>query len=146
MPDHARPSTAASHLVARLAQPRRMTDQGPIAARFVHSLRLIALYDRAGHDPVPELANRLGSVAVAAKSLILAQTVAAIWPETIHLARFCCPLLTHDEATIGALINHACACDRSGFEAQIEGLIRPERAHRLWEGVLALIDAELRAV
>jgi hypothetical protein len=88
----------------------------------------------------------LGSVEVAAKALILAQTIAACWPENIHVSRFCCCLMSHDEATIGAFVDAAATGDRAGFEAALAGLISGERMHRLWDGGLALTAAELRAV
>ncbi|MEM7703297.1 MAG: DNA-directed RNA polymerase subunit beta' [Pseudomonadota bacterium] len=137
-----RPALDFSALVHDLAEPVTLPTLGPIATRFVYSLRLIALHDRVKRDPVPELTVRLGGVEMAAKSLALSQTVAATWPETIHVSRFCCQRLTHDEATIAALIDCASQRDRPGFEAQVEGFIRPERVHRLWDGVLALIGAE----
>ncbi|MGB3711099.1 MAG: DNA-directed RNA polymerase subunit beta' [Erythrobacter sp.] len=132
-------------VIERLARPPRIEDVSPIAARFVFSLRLIALHDRARRDPVPELAARLGSVDVAAKALALGQAVSAIWPENVHVSRFCCSLLSHDELTVATLIDSASCRDRPGFEAAIEGLIRPDRIQRLWEPVLALVAAEVRA-
>ncbi|WP_233994177.1 DNA-directed RNA polymerase subunit beta' [Porphyrobacter sp. AAP60] len=145
MPQH-RPSSATTrNIIAALAVPPRIETLGPVAGRFLHALRLIALHERMGRDPVPELAIRLGSVAIAAKALILAQTISAAWPENIHVSRFCCRLLSHDEATIGAFIDAAFHGNRAGFEDALAGLIRPERMHRLWEGALALTAAELRA-
>lgn len=146
MSDERAPSTTTHAIIAALAAPPRVERLGPIAARFIHALRLIALHERLGRDPVPELANRLGSVDVAARALILAQTISASWPENIHVSRFCCGLLSHDEATIGAFVDAAAVGDRMGFEAALEGLVRPDRMHRLWEGALALTAAELRCL
>jgi hypothetical protein len=139
-------STAAQSIIAALAIPPRVERLGPIARRFLHALRLIALHEKMGRDPVPELAVRLGSVEVAAKALILAHTISASWPENIHVSQFCCRLMSHDEASIGAFVDAAAEGNRMGFEAALTGLIRPERMHRLWEGALALTAAELRAV
>jgi hypothetical protein len=139
-------SASARDTIAALAAPPRIERLGPIAGRFIHALRLIALHERMGRDPVPELAVRLSSVAVAAKALILAQAIVACWPEPIHASRFCCCLMSHDEATIGAFVDAAAAGDRVGFEAVLAGLVRPELMHRLWEGALMLTAAELRAV
>lgn len=138
-------SAAFRATLAGLARPPRIEEAGPLAARFVYALRLIALHERARRDPVPELATRLGSVEVAAKALALGQAISVNWPENIYVARFCCPLLSHDEATIAALIDSAAQGDRKGFESAIEGFVRPDRIHRLWEPVLALIAAEMRA-
>lgn len=141
------PSSATTRdIIAALAAPSRIEKLGPIAGRFIHALRLIALHERMGRDPVPELAVRLGSVEVAAKSLMLAQAISANWPENIHVSRFCCRLMSHDEATIGAFVDAAASADRVGFEAALTGLVRTDRLHRLWEGALALAAAELRAV
>ena len=139
-----RPTTAAHQTIAALAQPPRIERLGPIGGRFIHALRLIALYERAGRDPVPELAAKLGGVEIAAKALMLAQVISAVWPENIHVSRFCCRLLSHDEATIGAFVDAAANGDRVRFEAAVTGLIRESRAARLWEAALSLAAAEMR--
>jgi hypothetical protein len=144
MPQY-QPTAATRATIARLAQPPRAADLHPIAARFVYALRLIALHERARRDPVPELAARLGNVEIAAKSLTLAQAVQDCWPENVHISPFCCGLLSHDEATLGALVGSAAMRDRPGFERAIEGLVRRERVDRLWDPVLGLVAAELRA-
>ncbi|TAD83765.1 MAG: DNA-directed RNA polymerase subunit beta' [Sphingomonadales bacterium] len=146
MSRHHAPSATIQSIVDALAIPPRVEALGPIAGRFIHALRLIALHERMGRDPVPELAARLGSVEVAAKALILAHAIAASWPENIHVSRFCCRLLSHDEIAIGLFVDAAARADRLGFEAAIAGLVRADRMPRLWEGALALTAAELRAV
>lgn len=146
MPGPHSPFATRRDIIAALAAPPRIEALGPIAGRFVHALRLVALHDRIGQDPVPELAAKLGSVDVAAKALILTQAVAASWPENIAVSRFCCRLLSHDEATIGAFVDAAAQGDRTGFEAALQGLIHADRAHRLWDGALALVAAEMRSL
>lgn len=140
-----RPTTASRQTIAALAVPPRIESLGPLGGRYVHAMRLIALHERVGRDPVPELAVKLGGVEIAAKALMLAQVIAASWPENICVSRFCCRLLSHDEATIGAFVDAAGRGDRVGFEAAIIGLIRADRAPRMWEAALALAAAELRA-
>lgn len=146
MSQHRIPTTTAQHIIAALAVPPRVEALGPIAGRFIHALRLIAVHERVGRDPVPELAVRLGGVEVAAKALILSHAIAGSWPENIAVSRFCCGLLSHDEATIGAFIDAAAHRNRAGFEAALTGFVRAERMHRLWDGALALVAAEMRAV
>lgn len=138
-------SAKAQAIIAKLATPALIQDLGPLAARFVLALRLIALHERVGRDPVPELAVRLGSLDIAAKALSLSQVISSTWPDNIHISRFCCHMLTHDEQTIGALIASVAERDRDAFNANLEGLIRPSRVELLWEAVLSLIVAEASA-
>ena len=140
-----RTSSAYSSIISDLAEPRIVSNLGLIAARFIYSLRLIALHERVKRDPVPELTVRLHGVEMAAKSLALSHTIAAVWPENVRVSRFCCQRLTYDEATIGALLDMAWKRDRAAFDAQIAGFIRPERGERLWDDVLGLLTAEANA-
>ncbi len=141
-PDAQTPPATSNKWLTSLAQPRRIEAHGSIAARFIYSLRLIALYERAGHDPVAELAVRLGSVASASASLALAQAITRIWPENIHVSRFCCCALTHDEAALASSVDCAAKGQRDAFEAELSGLIRHDRIGRLWEHSIALVAAE----
>jgi hypothetical protein len=144
--DYSRSSSAATKAtIAKLAQAPRIERLGPIAARFVYSLRLVALHDRARRDPVPELATRLASVEVAARSLALAQAIKQVWPENIHVSRFCCCAMTHDEATVGAMIDAVTQRDRHAFDAAVTGLIRHDRGEMLHEAAQELVLAELSA-
>ncbi|MEP0189089.1 MAG: hypothetical protein ABJP70_04590 [Erythrobacter sp.] len=68
-----------------------------------------------------------------------------VWPENLQISRFCCEFLTHDEATIGTLIDAAAVRDRYQFEAQIDGLIRHKRKEPLWDAVIDLLGSEMRA-
>jgi hypothetical protein len=146
MPHRQTHSASAQNIIAALSAPLRVEALGPIGGRFVHALRLIALHERMGRDPVPELMVRMGGVEVAAKALILAQAISASWPESIAISRFCCRLLSHDETTIGAFVDAAAMGDRLGFEGALTGLIRADRMHCLWSAALALAAAEMRAV
>ncbi|MEL7199722.1 MAG: DNA-directed RNA polymerase subunit beta' [Pseudomonadota bacterium] len=138
-------TTSAKSIVANLQRAPRLSELHPIAARFVYSVRLMALHERAGRDPVPELSSRLGSVDVAAKSLALAKTIMRCWPENIHVSRFCCGLISHDEVTIGGIVSSAVHRDYDAFVHCTHGLIRPDRAPALWEGCNDLVIAELSA-
>lgn len=144
MTQHNSPTAHSRSIISQLAQRPRVDCLGPIAARFVYSLRLIALHERARRDPVPELTLRLGSVEVAAKALALFQAIGSTWPETVHVSRFCCHFLTHDEATIGGWIDAVVDRDSQAFEDAVAGLIRPDRTQRLWDSTLDLVSAEIR--
>ncbi|MFU7527346.1 DNA-directed RNA polymerase subunit beta' [Qipengyuania sp. ASV99] len=136
---------AAKATIARLAEPPCMAHLNPIAARFIYSLRLIALHQRVRRDPVAELAVRLSSVDAAAKTLALSYTISAAWPENLHVSPFCCGLMSHDEASIAALIETVVARDRQRFDQTIAGLVRPDRFERIWDAAQDLVMAELRA-
>ncbi len=142
-----KPTQSIQHsaAIAKLVDTPKLSALGPIAARFLYSLRLIALYDRAGRDPIPELAVRLTSVETAAKAYALAKSITTVWPESVQISRFCCQFLTHDEATIGALVDAVAARDRGQFEAQIDGLIRSDRKEPLWNAAIDMVGAEIRA-
>lgn len=144
-PHSERPRHSTPDWLAGLLQPARMGALSPIAARFALSLRLIVVHERAQRDPVPELAARLGNLDVVAKSLALAQVITLVWPEDVCTSRFCCPCLTHDEATIGALVECAQARDRAGFDARLDGFIRRERIALAWEATQDLVNAEMQA-
>lgn len=131
--------------IVALAKVPHIAMLGPMGDQFVHALRLIALHQRAQCDPIPELTIMLGSVETAAKALALSETIARCWPETVQVSRFCCQLLTHDEVTIGTLVDAAATRDPTRFERSIEGLTRPDRFHAIWEAVLALLAAQARA-
>lgn len=94
---------------------------------------------------MPELAVWLGNVERAAKALILGEAIAVSWPDNIHVSRFCCRLLSHDEATIGAFVDAAAKGDRAGFDYALSGLVRSDRMRRLWDAALSLAGAEMRA-
>lgn len=128
--------------IERLKQARALDTLHPVAARYIHALRLIAIHARAGRDPTAELALRLGSMAVAVKALQLTDSLGACWPEPIQLRRFCCRALSHDEATIAALLEAAWRNRHDAFERQLAGLLRPERAERLWGDCVELVACE----
>ena len=145
MPRNNPVSTRSRAIIADLAAVPRINSLGPIAARFVYSLRLIALHDRAKRDPIPELAIRLASVETAAVAFQLAQTISATWPDAIHVSRFCCCAISHDEATVGAMLDAATDRDRAAFDGVLQGLVRPDRIEALWDASLALVVAEMHA-
>lgn len=139
-------AAARQATIDRLIERPLLQSLGPIGARFVYSLRLIAVHQRVKRDPVPELANRLNSVNVAAKTLALSQMVSSLWPEDIHVSRYCCPKASFDEATIAQMINACAQRDRAAFDAALDGLFRRDRLPRLWDAVADLVEAELRAI
>ena len=128
--------------ISALREAPKITDLHPVAARFIYSLRLIAAYKRAKRDPAAELANRLGSIQTAIKALQLVETIGHSWPEAVLVQRFCCGCLSHDESTLGAMLDAAWHNDRASFNDQLAGLVRSERIDRVWDDALQLVMAE----
>lgn len=128
--------------IRRLRQPPSISGQHPVSARFIYSLRLVAIHRRAGRDPTAELATRLGSVAVAVKALQLIEGLCRAWPEPINLNRFCCQALSHDEATISVMVDAAWRNRPGEFTDQLAGLLRPDRIDRLWSDAIELVASE----
>lgn len=138
-----RRAQGANAWVDHLRQPPMITSLNAVAARFIYSVRLVALYRHAKRDPAPELAARLGSFPVAIKSLQLIETIGQTWPEAVSVQRFCCRCLSHDEATIGAMVQACARHDFDGYSAQLAGLIRKGGIAALWGETVELITAEL---
>ncbi|HEX5644721.1 MAG TPA: DNA-directed RNA polymerase subunit beta' [Erythrobacter sp.] len=134
--------SGAARWIEQLQHPPALEVLHPAAARLVFSLRLIAIHARAGRDPTAELALRLGSMTVAVRTLQLADSIGACWPEPVQLRRFCCRALSHDEATIAALVEAAWHNRQDQFNLQLHGLIRPERSQRLWADCVELVASE----
>ena len=128
--------------IAALRDMPKVADLHPAAARFVYSLRLVAAYKRAKRDPAAELAQRLGSIHVAIKALQLVEAIGHAWPEPILVQRFCCGCLSHDERTLGAMLDAAWRHDRAAFNEQLTGLVRNERIDRVWDNALQVVMAE----
>ena len=139
MPDR---SKAQPAWLYRLQMPQRIDEAESLPARFVYALRLMAAFRAARRDPVAELAVRLESVTTAICAIELSQALIGAWPEPIVVNRFCCQVLSHDEATIAALVTAAAARNQADFAAQLSGLVRPDRIERLWAKSVLLAGAE----
>lgn len=146
MPQPYAPSAAARAVVTRLAEPQPVRALHPVAGRFVYALRLVALHERARTDPVPELTQRLGQITIAIKTLQLLESVSQAWPERVSVRRFCCGCLSHDELTLGRMVEAAWRGDEVEFGKQLHGLVRPDRIERIWFHAVDLVMAEAQFV
>lgn len=135
-------SLSASEWIARLKEPRKVSELTAIEQRFVFSLRLIAVYRRAGRDPLAELTSRLGSVTVAVKAIQLVEAIAYAWPESVQLRSCCCQITSHDELTMAAVVGAAASARRELAEEELSGLLRPDRIESVWAAALELVAAE----
>lgn len=136
------PAGRFSEQIASLREPPAIAALHPVAARFVYAMRLVAAYHRAKRDPAAELATRLGSIHIAIMALQLVDTIAHAWPEPVVVRRFCCGCLSHDELTIGALLDAGWRNDRDAFAAQLQGLVSSEQINGIWDDAMQLVLAE----
>ena len=126
------PKDRFSPIIEALARPSDLRALSMSALHLVMSMRLCALFDRAGRDPVAELATRFGSVIAAEEVLMLIGMIGRSWPEPFVVGRPCCLAMTPDERTLANLARLALAADRDGFAREIDGFVRPGRQDALF--------------
>lgn len=125
-------------LAARLPDLR---NQSLAAIHLVMSLRLCALAEVAGREPLAALACRLGSVTAAQAVFDLTDRITRAWPDRFATARPCCPGMTPDEWTVAMLARAARQADRPGFAAVLDGFVRAERHDALFAATVAALAA-----
>lgn len=131
-------------LIDRMARPQDVRGLSLSGLHMVMAMRLCALFENAGRDPVPDLAQRYRSVEAACAVHGLVSTIKQVWPEPFMVNRPCCLAMTPDEATLAALVRSAKAADRDAFAQAIAGFVRSGRHDALYEATLhavALIPA-----
>lgn len=119
--------------VAALARPADARALSLPALHLVMAMRLGALFEAAGRDPVSELTTRYRSVTKAVAVLRFTEEAVRVWPAPFTVNRPCCLALTPDEATVAALAGAAGRAHRTGFGRAIDGLIRADRHDRLYD-------------
>lgn len=100
------------------------------------AMRLCALFDSAGRDPLPDLARRYHSIEAACAVHGLVQTIKQVWPEPFMVNRPCCLAMTPDEVTLSALVRAALSGDRQGFAQVVDGFVRADRCSALYEATI----------
>ncbi len=133
------PSNAQANLhsqIKALARPQDMRGLSITGLHVVMAIRLCAAFDRAGRDPVPDLAARYRSVEAACAVDGLVRTVKHCWPEPFMVNRPCCLAMTGDEATLAHMTRAAMAADRDEFARAIEGFVPIERHEALFSAAV----------
>ena len=145
MSPNPRPVIAASASraaqVRALASPPDLRHQPLVVLHLVMATRLIALCDRAGRDPVCELALRVRSCAAATALVGLSAALVRAWPDALVTGRPCCMAMTPDEATLAGMARAGLAGDRAAFSRTIAGLIRPDRHEPLYDATVGALAA-----
>ena len=100
------------------------------------AMRLCALFERVGRDPVPDLAHRYRSIEAACAVDGMVRTLIRTWPEPFMVNRPCCLALSPDEVTLSAMVRAALIGNRAGFAMSVEGFVRADRHDALYEATL----------
>ncbi|MGF1549339.1 MAG: addiction module antidote protein [Sphingomonadaceae bacterium] len=101
-------------------------------ALLASAVRLWAAAAQRGRAPCPGIAGRLGSELAARRLGLLMEMVCAAWTEPFHVGPPCSARLSHDETLLLAMIDHAAAGDRSGFERLLAEMIGADARERLY--------------
>jgi len=109
------------------------------ALRMVMGIRLLAICNRAGQDPLLELIQRFGNIEAAKRFIDFADNVGKAWPEPVRVMRPCYPISSPDEFTIAGMADAARSGNRVRFENNLSGFVSPEYYE-------AMFDRAARAV
>lgn len=129
-------STRFSALVESMARPHDVRGLSLKSLHMVMAMRLCALFDAAGRDPVPDLAQRYRSIEAACAVHGLVQTVKQVWPEPFLVNRPCCLAMTPDEVTLASLGRAALSAHRAAFTDAITGFVRADRHDALYNATI----------
>lgn len=122
----------AAATIAALGRAQDLRGLSLAGVQIVRAIRLCALAECDGLDPVPELARRHRSFEAAFAVQDMVRTVTRTWPEPFMVARACCLRLTPDEVTLAAMVRAAIARDRAMFGQALDGFVRADRHEALW--------------
>jgi hypothetical protein len=101
-------------------------------ARIIMSLRVAVMSQKCYRDSRPYLQDRLGGELAANRFLILVEAIGEAWPESVKIARACCPHTMPDEML---LLNMLCCVRqecRPSFDALICEMIAPCGRDRIY--------------
>lgn len=122
----------AATTIAALGRAPDLRALSLAGVQVIGAVRLCALAERSGLDPVPELARRHRNFETAFALHDMVRTVTRTWPDPFMVGRPCCMKLTPDEATLAGLVRAATARDRTAFGGVVDGFVRSERHEALW--------------
>ena len=128
--------TRFSALIGSLARPQDVRGLSIKGLHVTMAMRLCALFEASGRDPVPDLARRYRSIEAACAVHGLVQTIKQVWPEPFMVNRPCCLAMTPDEATLAALARAALAGRRDMFGDVVSGFVRAERHDALYNAAV----------
>lgn len=111
-------------MIHRLLPARQaLLDLDQADARFIQMLRLGAIAHQAGRSVVDVLEAKLGCVRRARQQALVVETLGAMWPDPIRLARPCCGGLLPDESLIAGLYGCARLGNRPDFDRLVQEML-----------------------
>lgn len=129
-------STRFSATIEALRRPQDVRGLSLTGLHVTMAMRLCALFEASGRDPVPDLAQRYRSIEAACAVDGLVRTIKQVWPEPFMVNRPCCLSMTPDEATLAALARAALSGQRAAFCDAITGFIRADRHEALYNATI----------
>ncbi len=101
-------------------------------ARIILALRVAVMSQKCYRDARPYLEDRLGSERAVSRFLILVEAIGGAWPESVTIARACCPHTMPDEILLLRMMRHAVDRNRPSFDALICEMIDPSSRDRIY--------------
>lgn len=93
------------------------------AHRLIRAMRIAGLFAVSDSDVHKRLVDVLGDNEAASAFRLLLAGMGHVWPDRLVVFRPCCPQLTHDEASLLAMVHYARANDLRGFDAHFADMI-----------------------
>ncbi|HEV2567251.1 MAG TPA: addiction module antidote protein [Sphingomonas sp.] len=121
------------------APPPRTADLLPEEAALVSATRKWVMAQRVARVcPIHAAAQQLGSLKAARSLHVLLAHVGASWPDAVAVAPPCCPVLTHDEATLLGMVIAANRHTRPVFDALTCEMLGQAARDRLHDAAVEL--------
>lgn len=139
--DESRRGSRYAAIVAALARPADIRALPLTTLHTIMAMRLGALFERAGRDPIAELTQRLRSVTAAMAMLRLTEEVVRCWPDRFVVNRPCCLAMSPDERTLAAMSRAAASGDRDGFCRVLAGFVAADRHEALFAAAVEAVAA-----
>lgn len=106
-----------------LEQPAELGAASLIEAKLVVALRIAVFAHKAGTNPAPHVAARLGSVPLSNQLSLVVEAMGQAWPEPFCVSRPCCGRLSPDESLFVGMIRSAMRGNRAAFDRQTREML-----------------------
>lgn len=112
--------------------------------RIAFAMRIAVVFNKLGRNPVPELANRLGSCHAAGCFLNMVGEMGSAWPEPIYINPPCCPKLSYDEMMLLDLLEACGRANRKAFDELLVDLVPAQARDKLYVAAEAFVTSYLQ--